>query len=63
MKGVKHPVLYIAGEKDGTNAATMREMQQELPGSKYLELPGAGHISNTDQPAMFTKAVREFLTA
>jgi 3-oxoadipate enol-lactonase len=58
---VKNPVLYMSGEKDGTNAAAMRQMQQELPGSHYVELPGAGHISNTDQPEMFTKALREFL--
>jgi 3-oxoadipate enol-lactonase len=61
MAGVKNPVLYMTGEKDGTNAAAMRQMQQELPGSTYVELPGAGHISNTDQPEMFTKALREFL--
>jgi 3-oxoadipate enol-lactonase len=59
MANVKHKVLYMTGEKDGTNAAAMRQMQQELPGSQYVELPGAGHISNTDQPAMFTKALRE----
>jgi 3-oxoadipate enol-lactonase len=59
MPKVKHTVLYMCGEKDGTNAAAMRVMQQELPGSTYLELPGAGHISNTDQPEMFTKALLE----
>jgi 3-oxoadipate enol-lactonase len=59
MPKVKHKVLYMCGEKDGTNAAAMRQMQQELPGSQYVELPGAGHISNTDQPSMFTKTLRE----
>jgi 3-oxoadipate enol-lactonase len=59
---VKLPVLLISGEKDGTNAATMQDIQREMiPGTRYVELPGAGHISNTDQPAMFTKAVDEFL--
>jgi 3-oxoadipate enol-lactonase len=63
MKDVKNPVLYMCGEKDGHNAAIMRQMHQEFPASKYVELPGAGHISNMDQPAMFTKAMRDFLTA
>jgi len=63
MRGVKRPVLYMCGEKDGHNAATMRLMQQEFPASKYIELPGAGHISNMDQPALFIKAAREFLSA
>jgi pimeloyl-ACP methyl ester carboxylesterase len=39
----------------------MKVTQQELPGSGYVELPGAGHISNMDEPAMFTKAMRDFL--
>ncbi len=63
MKHVKTPVLYMSGEKDGHNAAAKRQMQQEFPAAKYVELPGAGHISNLDQPAMFSKAMRDFLTA
>jgi len=63
MPQVKNPVLYMTGEKDGHNAAAMKVMQQELPGSQYIVLPGAGHISNMDQPAMFTKSLREFLAA
>ncbi len=62
MKNVKKSVLYMCGEKDGHNAAVMRQMQQEFPAAKYVELPGAGHISNMDHPAMFTKALRDFLS-
>ena len=61
MKAVTRPILYMCGEKDGHNAAAMRTMQQEFPAAKYVELPGAGHISNMDQPAMFTKALKDFL--
>lgn len=61
---VKLPVLLMSGEKDGTNAATMRDIQKEMiAGTRYVELPGAGHISNTDQPAMFTKAMDDFLAS
>jgi len=28
-----------------------------------VELPGAGHISNLDQPAAFNRAVTDFLKA
>jgi 3-oxoadipate enol-lactonase len=63
MPQVKHPVLYMSGEKDANNAAAMKAMQDELPGSQYLVLPGAGHISNMDQPVMFTQALRDFLAA
>ena len=61
MKNVKNPVLYMCGEKDGHNAAVMRKMLEEFPAATYVDLPGAGHISNLDQPAMFTRAMTEFL--
>jgi 3-oxoadipate enol-lactonase len=53
----------MTGEKDANNAAEMKVMQAELPGSRYVVLPGAGHISNMDQPEMFTRNLREFLSA
>src|SRR5437763_4400646 len=61
----KPPVLFLAGEKDGGGAvpAAMRGLHQALPGSRYIELPGAGHISNLDDPAGFSQALREFLAA
>jgi len=63
VRTVKRPVLFVAGEKDGATPAAMRQMQTELPGSRYVELPGAGHISNLDQPSLFNKALDEFLRA
>jgi 3-oxoadipate enol-lactonase len=63
MPKVTNPVLWMTGEKDANNAAEMKVMQAELPGSRYVVLPGAGHISNMDQPEMFTRNLREFLSA
>ena len=60
---VTRPVLFIAGEKDGVTPAAMRKMNEALKGSRYVELAGAGHISNLDQPQGFTGAIREFLAA
>jgi 3-oxoadipate enol-lactonase len=59
---VKSPVLFLAGEKDAP-APAMRKLSEKLPGSRYVELPGAGHISNMDRPAEFTKAIRDFIAA
>jgi 3-oxoadipate enol-lactonase len=56
------PVLFICGEKDGTTPAAMQDMHKRLSGSRYVELAGAGHISNMDRPAEFNRAVMEFLT-
>jgi 3-oxoadipate enol-lactonase len=55
------PTLFMVGEKDGTAPAAMKDMQSRLPGSRYVELAGAGHISNMDRSAEFTKAIAEFL--
>ena len=60
---VKRPVLFLVGEKDGAAPAAMRKLSEKLPGSRFVELPGAGHISNMDRPAEFTRAVAEFLAA
>jgi len=60
---VTRPVLFVAGSKDGVTPAAMRDMSARLKGSRYVELEGAGHISNLDRPAEFTKAMREFLEA
>ena len=32
-----------------------------IPDSRYVEIPGAGHLSNLEAPETFNKAVREFL--
>jgi 3-oxoadipate enol-lactonase len=58
---VTRPLLFIVGEKDGPQPAAMRDMHQKVAGSRYVELPGAGHISNMDQPELFTKAIEDFL--
>jgi 3-oxoadipate enol-lactonase len=59
---VTQPVLFMVGEKDAA-APPMRKLNEALPGSRYVELPGAGHISNLDQPEAFTRAVKDFLAA
>ena len=60
---VKRPVLFMVGEKDGATPTAMRKLNEKLPGSHFVELPGAGHISNMDRPAEFTRAIADFLTA
>jgi 3-oxoadipate enol-lactonase len=58
---VTRPVLFMVGEKDGATPAAMRALCEKLPGSRFVELAGAGHISNMDRPAEFTRAIRDFL--
>jgi 3-oxoadipate enol-lactonase len=58
---VKLPVLFVVGEKDGATPVAMRKLSEKVAGSRFVELPGAGHISNMDRPAEFNRAVAEFL--
>jgi 3-oxoadipate enol-lactonase len=59
---VKRPMLFLVGEKDGTTPAAMAKLHEALPGSRYVEIAGAGHICNLDQPAAFNRAVSDFLS-
>jgi 3-oxoadipate enol-lactonase len=52
----------MVGEKDAPVAA-MRKLNEQLPGSRYVELKGAGHISNMERPAEFSQAIRDFIAA
>jgi 3-oxoadipate enol-lactonase len=58
---VKNPILFVVGQNDGATPAAMQQLQSQLPGSQFVELPGAGHISNMDRPDAFNRAVNEFL--
>ena len=54
------PTLLIVGTKDAT-VPGMKAINAAVPGSKLVELEGAGHLSNLEQPAAFTSALQQFL--
>jgi 3-oxoadipate enol-lactonase len=60
LAGIDRPTLLIVGTKDATLAG-IRQIKEAVPGSALIELEGAGHISNLEQPAAFTGAIRDFL--
>ena len=62
LKGIKLPVLAIAGEQDVAAAGT-RYIGENVPGAKLVMIPQAAHIANVEQPAAFNRALREFLSA
>jgi len=63
VETVTCPVIFIVGEKDGTAPVAMKDMHVRLKGSRYVELAGAGHISNLDRSAEFTNAIEDFVGA
>ena len=58
------PTLLIWGELDARSPLTVaRQFEQAIPDAKLVVLPGAGHMSNLEQPDPFNHAIREFCRA
>jgi pimeloyl-ACP methyl ester carboxylesterase len=52
----------LAGEHDRTaSPAVVRRMAEKIPGARYVELAGAGHLMNFEAPEAFTQALLDFL--
>ena len=55
------PTLLIWGELDARAPLSVaRQLEQAIPDTKLAVIPGAGHVSNLDQPELFNDIVREF---
>jgi pimeloyl-ACP methyl ester carboxylesterase len=60
---IQVPTLVVCGQDDAlTPLAEMKTMHDALPNSQFVEISGAGHIANQEQPDAFTKALQTFLT-
>lgn len=56
------PTLVVVGEHDTlTTPEDMHKMHEAIPGSQYVVIPKAGHVSNVDNPEAFNAALLEFL--
>jgi 3-oxoadipate enol-lactonase len=61
---VSAPVLVISGEHDRMFSAEQgKEIAQEIGGSSYAMIPGAGHLSSLDTPDQFNRLLLDFLAA
>jgi 3-oxoadipate enol-lactonase len=62
LPSITTPTLCLAGSHDPTAPPkVMRGMADRIPGARYAELAGAGHIANVETPAAFDAAVIDFL--
>ena len=56
------PVLVLVGADDVlTPPEKARAMADLVPGTELVEIPGAGHLANLEQPLAFNAAVSRFL--
>jgi len=59
---IRLPALIIVGDEDtATRPDKARRMNAAIPGSRLVEIPGAGHTATLEQPEAVTRAVAEFL--
>jgi pimeloyl-ACP methyl ester carboxylesterase len=58
------PTLLIWGELDARSPLSVaHQFEDAVPEAKLVVIPGAGHVSNLEQPELFNAAVREFCRA
>jgi len=56
------PTLVVVGEHDAiSTAAEMRKIADAIPGARFAEIKGAGHMSPLEDPAAVNTAIEEFL--
>jgi 2-succinyl-6-hydroxy-2,4-cyclohexadiene-1-carboxylate synthase len=58
---LRQPVLLINGERDEKFEDIAARMQRLLPASRRCVVPGAGHTTHLENPAVFSDAVVDFL--
>lgn len=59
---IKVPTLVMVGEEDAiTPPAEAERMAQLIHGAQLAKVPGAGHLSNLENPEAFNQAVKAFM--
>ena len=62
LAGIDCPVLIAVGAEDSlTPVAEAEALRNGIPHSRMHVVPGAGHLSNLEQPADFNGALAEFI--
>ena len=56
------PTQFVCGGKDAALGGT-KALHAGVAGSSFVEIEGAGHISNVERPDIFTRALKEFLVS
>ena len=61
LAGVRRPCLVIAFEHDlVTPPALGREVAAAIPGARYVEVPGCGHLGPIEDPAAVVGVMTAF---
>jgi pimeloyl-ACP methyl ester carboxylesterase len=61
---VRCPALVVAGDRDATVAlAAKEELARGIPGARLVVVPDSGHATHYDQPELFNRLAREFVSS
>jgi len=64
LREITCPMLVIVGRDDpGTPVEMSRTIHENAPGSKLVIIDDAAHLSNLEQPAIFSRTLSEFLSS
>ncbi len=62
LREVRVPTLVVVGEEDALTPPTEAQLIADgIPGSRLEVVPGAGHLPNLENPAVFDATLRGFL--
>jgi len=60
---LRAPCLLVAGARDPVAPPDMmRRMAARIPGARFVEIEGAGHLANLERPRAFNAALARFFT-
>jgi pimeloyl-ACP methyl ester carboxylesterase len=63
LRGLDVPVLIVNGEYDSdARIGAGAELARALPHARLAVIPGAGHLSNLDNPAAYNKVLSEYVS-
>lgn len=64
LNQIRIPTLIICGEQDQLTPLTKSEaLHHGIPGSKLISIDDSGHLSNLEQPQLFTQGLIQFVQA
>jgi pimeloyl-ACP methyl ester carboxylesterase len=56
------PAMFLAGRQDEWSTPAQHEtMAKAVPGSRFVVIEDSGHFVSVEQPAAFTKAIRDWM--
>ena len=62
LERIRVPTLLLYGGDDRLNSSALgREIRTKIVGSKFVEIPDAGHLCNIEAPEEFNAAILQFL--